>query len=162
MIKISDEQAAELGVSNFEELKAKLSAIDGAKAENRAMTGRITILETGLTEIRAAISALPKIDTAALKTEILAAAKTDSLTIAAQEVSKAVARAGGKGIAGNKDETNGSETKTEIAPDDYKAQWDASKHLRDEFNGKFSTYEAFMKADRDGRNVERSTKPATK
>jgi len=158
MIKISDEQAAKLGITSFEELEAKLAGIPKLKAENEAFLGRITTLETGLAEVRALISDLQKIDTAALKAEILAAAKTESLTIASQEVSKAIARTGGKGIAGNKDETDGSEGKPQIAADDYKGQWNSNANLRAEFLGKFSTYEAFMKADAEGRNIERSSK----
>ena len=151
MIKISDEQAAKLGIKSFEELEEKLSAIDSAKAESKTIVGRIDAIATRLDKLDASVSDIPRIDKDALVKDVLTQASASAETISAKAISSAVARAGQQGLAPNKPDSEGTGTKSKPAPDDFKAQWDADANLRDEFLGSFRTYEAYAEAEKAGR-----------
>jgi hypothetical protein len=158
MIKLSDEQMAKLGIASFEDLEAKLGSAKSGDAQLKSFDAKLTDFNTRMEAMEAALESLPKVDAKAIVSDAVAQANASAETIAAKHVSAAVARAGQSGLAPNKPSTEGNDSTPKPAADDYKAQWEASENIRAEFIT-LKTYEAFMKADRDGRNVERASKP---
>jgi hypothetical protein len=162
MIKITDEQAAKLGIASFEDLEARLAGATASNTRAVAAEAGLVKLTARIEALEASVSALPKIDTAAIVNDALTKANASAETIAAKQVSAAIARAGQNGLAPNKPQTEGTEPANTHAPDDYKSQWDADANLRGEFLGNFSTYKAFMKAENQGRINNRITKADAK
>lgn len=156
MFKITDEQAAKLGISSFEDLEKALSR--GAKAE-----GIVDGFEAKITELAKTVSKLEsrigenKIDVDAIVSQAVAKANIEAETIAAKAVSSAIARAGQSGLAPNKPQSEGNETKPQPAADDYKGQWDASESIRAEFIS-FKSYEAFKRAEANGQIKQREAR----
>lgn len=152
MIKLTDEQAAKLGISTFEELEAKLAGATKTKAELGGFEARLSTIEANALTLASRIDGLPKIDTAALVKDAVTQSAAQSETIAAKAVSGAIARAGTQGLAPNqpKNEGNGTEGKP-VDKSDPKSMWDADANLRAEFLGSFKTFDAFNRASNEGR-----------
>ena len=150
MIKISDEQAAKLGIASFEELEAKLAGVAKTKVDLGAFEARLSTIEANALTLASRIDGLPRIDTAALVKDAVTQASAQSEVIAAKAVSGAIARAGTQGLAPNQPKTEGNGTESKPAADDYQAQWDASADIRNEFVGGFKSFESYMIAEKRG------------
>ncbi len=151
MIKISDEQAAKLGITTFDELEAKLTELSCVRVVNKTLSDELKALTPRLDSLDKAFAELPKIDTSAIVTEAVNKSTAAYGVIAERAVSAAIARAGTQGLAPNQPATDGTEAgKPEPAANDYKGQWDKDANLRDEFLGRFSLYEGFKKAEAKG------------
>lgn len=154
MIKISDEQAAKLGIKSFEDIEEKLAARD--KEESRLSIKEFTDINARITALSEVVGVLPKVDTAAIIKTAVEQASVESKSIAAKEVSSAIARAGQAGLAPNQPKTEGNDLKQAPAAGGIKGQWDADANLRDEFLGRFDLFEKYSKAEAEGRFTSRN------
>lgn len=160
-LKLTDELLAKIGVTtekealallesskpNADKLASKDKDITELRADLSKAVERLSVVEGRKVELSAA-------DKSALATEmkgspeILAAVKAAAQT----ETTAILAKFGGKPVGqGDKpaDVTDPEKGKV-IAPDDFKAQWDADENLRSEFFDNFKVYEAYAKANANG------------
>lgn len=156
MLKITDEQAAKLGISSFEDLEKALNR--GAKAEAdvtefKALSDKVL---ASFDKFKAECNA-SKINIEDVISQAVEKANAQAETIAAKAVSAAIARAGQSGLAPNKPQGEGNDTKPQPAADDFKGQWDASENIRAEFIS-FKSYEAFKRAEANGQIKQREAR----
>ena len=151
MIKITDEQAAKLGISSFEDLEAKINGGKKADAELSALAETVSGLSAKVKTLESSVASLPKIDTDAIVKQAVEKANAEAVQISAKAVSAAIAKAGQSGLAPNKPETEGNETNSEASDNDPEAQWAKNANLRAEFNDSKSTFLAYHKAQTLGR-----------
>lgn len=156
MIKITDEQAAKLGISSFEDLEKALSRGNKAIDLAESFKGSIESMTNAVKDLQAELDG-SKIDVDAIISQAVAKANAEAETIAAKAVSSAIARAGQSGLAPNKPQSEGNETKPQPAADDYKGQWEASENIRAEFIS-FKSYEAFKRAEANGQIKQREAR----
>ena len=156
MIKITDEQAAKLGISSFEDLEKALNRGNKAIDLAESFKGSIESMTNAVKDLQAELDG-SKIDVDAIISQAVAKANAEAETIAAKAVSSAIARAGQSGLAPNKPQSEGNETKPQPAADDYKGQWEASENIRAEFIS-FKSYEAFKRAEANGQIKQREAR----
>ena len=149
MIKITDEQAAKLGISSFKDLEARITGGKKADAELSALSDSVSSLSAKVKALESSVANLPKIDADALVKQAVEKANAEAVQISAKAVSAAIAKAGQSGLAPNKPETEGNDSKQAPAADDYQGQWDASENIRAEFIT-FKSYAAFKRAEANG------------
>jgi len=149
MIKITDEQAAKLGISSFEDLEAKIAGGKKADADLSALADTVSGLSSKVKALEASVASLPKLDADAIVKQAVEKANAEAVQISAKAVSAAIAKAGQSGLAPNKPETEGNDSTQAPAADDYKGQWDANANIRSEFIT-FKSYEAFKRAEARG------------
>ena len=149
MIKITDEQAAKLGISSFEDLEAKINGGKNADAELSALSDIVSGLSAKVKALESSVANLPKIDADAIVKQAVEKANAEAVQISAKAVSAAIAKAGQTGLAPNKPETEGNDSKQTPAANDYQGQWDASENIRAEFIT-LKSYAAFKRAEANG------------
>lgn len=159
MIKITDEEAARLGISSLADIEAALNERKNLKTQTTNDNAKLTALESRISALEAKSDKAPSVDVDAIVAKAVAQADVNANAISAKAVSAAIARAGQSGLAPNKQEAEQNDLNQAAAVDqnDPDAIWNKDANLRAEFGNRKETWLAYNKAMSNGRIVALST-----
>lgn len=155
VVKLSDEDAAALGVRHPDDAVAKLKEAAGmdellkqADKEAASMKETITALEARLKAVEEKIGAI--VPAAAIAAEDRASILKEARDLASKDFHAFVAKIGTVSLPQSAGVESEAVQARLVAPDDYKGQWENDENLKAEF-ASWEVYAAFKAAMDSGR-----------